>query len=310
MKEEAWIIRERLIDIFEHNILGKKADLSLYNANHDGKAGNWLEQQFGKSPDSDNSADFWGFELKNETTSKTTFGDWSPNYSVYKDKIGNNDVFSYRRIRDNQDLFCHFFGRPNEKKHNRYSWSGEPVPKIGSYNSYGQTILVSDESDIYVLYSFDFDQRINKSEIVPSHYQHNDVILAIWFGYRFPQNYSPKKNEKCLKDKFEDKFNQNGWFTCKTDENGYYNKICFGDPLSFEEWIEYVKKGIVYLDSGMYEGNGRPYQSWRADNSFWDKLIQLEYDKDRIERRRYCIEHHLGAIAIDEYERIRKEEKS
>ena len=87
-----------------------------------------------------------------------------------------------------------------------------------------------------------------------------------------------KKTDKCLKAKLEDKFNDKGWFTCKTDENGLYCKICFGKPMNYNEWIELVKQGIVFFDSGMYQGNKRPYSQWRANNNFWDSLITETYE--------------------------------
>ena len=73
-----------LIDLFRRNVKGKRPDVSGRNVRHDGRVGNWLEEQFGKTPDADNHADFFGYELKNETTSKTTFGDWSANEYIYK----------------------------------------------------------------------------------------------------------------------------------------------------------------------------------------------------------------------------------
>ena len=87
-----------------------------------------------------------------------------------------------------------------------------------------------------------------------------------------------KKTDKCLKSKLEDKFNDKGWFTCKRDKSGVYTKVCFGKPLNYDEWIRLVKKGTVFFDSGMYEGNSRPYSQWRANNNFWDSLIIEEYE--------------------------------
>ena len=77
--------------------------------------------------------------------------------------------------------------------------------------------------------------------------------------------------------KLEDKFNDKGWFTCKTDESGEYDRICFGEPVNFDDWLNLVKEGIVFFDSGMYEGNKRPYSQWRANNKFWDSLITETY---------------------------------
>ena len=77
--------KEKLIEIFRQKVKGKVPNINGRNVRHDGRKGNWLEEQFGKSPDADNHADFWGYELKSNTTSKTTFGDWSANRYIYRD---------------------------------------------------------------------------------------------------------------------------------------------------------------------------------------------------------------------------------
>lgn len=85
-------------------------------------------------------------------------------------------------------------------------------------------------------------------------------------------------HSKSLKDKLEDKFNQKGWFTCKKDSEGKYNQICFGGTFNFDQWLDLVAKGIVFFDSGMYQGNKRPYSQWRANNKYWDSLITERYE--------------------------------
>ena len=102
-----------------------------------------------------------------------------------------------------------------------------------------------------------------------------NLEIARWFGEKSP---SKKRTDKCLKDKLEDKFNDKGWFTCKKDAQGRYCKICFGEPMNFENWIELVKQGVVFFDSGMYVGNKRPYSQWRANNNYWDSLIVETYE--------------------------------
>ena len=68
--------KEKLVEIFRLKIKDKTPDTNGMNERHDGKKGHWLEQQFGVHHNADNSADIYGYELKNETTSKTTFGDY------------------------------------------------------------------------------------------------------------------------------------------------------------------------------------------------------------------------------------------
>ena len=58
--------------------------------------------------------------------------------------------------------------------------------------------------------------------------------------------------------KVKNKFDHSGWFKCVM-ENGVYTKIVFGRPVNFKTWIEYVISGDIYFDSGMYQGNKRPY---------------------------------------------------
>ena len=63
-------------------------------------------------------------------------------------------------------------------------------------------------------------------------------------------------------------------------ENNVYKKIVFGEKMNFSLWIKYLLSGDIYFDSGMYEGNLRPYSVWRSDNKFWDKLVIETYPKD------------------------------
>lgn len=81
--------KEQIIDLFRKNVKGKSPNVENRNPRHDGKKGHWLEEQFGISANADNEADLWGYELKNETTSKTTFGDWSANIYVFTKSLTN-----------------------------------------------------------------------------------------------------------------------------------------------------------------------------------------------------------------------------
>lgn len=246
-------IKQRIVRLFLTNVKGKTPDTSTSNARHDGKGGHWLETQMGVQHNSSNTPDIDGFEMKNDTTSKTTFGDWSPKYRIYN----KGNEYGLDRT-----MFLRIFGAPNILKNNRYSWSGKPVPKIAGYNTFGQKLVVDENGNIFAMYSFDKDERLNKSDIVPVALQKNNLVLARW-------------DAELMKLRVE-KFNKFGWFKCiKT--NGVYTKIVFGPPINFEAWIAGVKKGLVFFDSGMYEGNVRPYAQWRAENKYWDSLITEEY---------------------------------
>ena len=259
--------KERLLDLFMENVYNNSPNIDSYNSKHDGASGNWLEKQFGKNPDSDNSADFWGYECKNHTTSKTTWGDWTANEYIFD----SNSAYNLDR-----NDFLKIFGKPNITKNNRYSWSGEPVPSIpNKVSKFGQEITVDDSLNVIITYDFSRDARPNKFEIIPNELKLNDLVLAKWYGYE--KNNKSKKT--ALETKVNKKFNQKGWFKCLM-ENNVYKKIVFGEKMNFSLWIKYLLSGDIYFDSGMYEGNFRPYSVWRSDNKFWDKLVIETYPKD------------------------------
>lgn len=266
--------KKEIIELFRNNVKGKSPDVCGINPHHDGKKGHWLEHQFGVASNGNNAPDLYGFELKCDTSSKTTFGDWSANVYVYTNPKYSS-FFEGKAKYQKQNSFVKIFGKPNAEKNNRYSWSGEPTPKISGYNSFGQILKIENNNDVVAYYSFSKDKRPNKEMIVPKELQIDNLEIAKWYGETSPTR---KRSDKCIKEKLEDKFDVNGWFTCKKDENGKYYKICFGGPFTFDKWIDLVKKGIVYFDSGMYEGNKRPYSQWRADNRYWNSLIEETYE--------------------------------
>jgi len=250
-------IRLKLIETYKKNVHGKKPDTSASDPRHDGKQGHWLEDAMGSKRDAKNAPDLFGFEMKNHTKQKVTFGDWSPNYWIFNDK-------KYEITRDD---FLKIFGHPNKKKNNRLSWSGEPIPKIGKTNSYGVQIIINKKNDISFVYSYSMDKRSDKSSIVPTKVQVDNLTIAKWNG----------DGKNSLKEKQENKFNKLGWFKCIQNKEGVYDSIAFGDPIPFETWIGYVKTGEIYFDSGMYQGNARNYCQWRANNTFWDSRITYRY---------------------------------
>ena len=234
------------------NVYGKIPNTSKMTKTHDGKKGHWLEDAMGSKRDADNKPDLFGFEMKNYTTSKTTFGDWSPNYWIFKDK-------KYNMTRDD---FLRIFGKPNKKKKNRLSWSGEPVPKIKGTNSFGIKITIDKEDNISFLYSYSKDTREGKEKKIPEKLRQDGLVIAKW-------NADGKNS---LKEKLERKFNQHGWFKCKIGKHGY-EEIVFGGPINFETFMKHFRTGEIFFDSGMYHGNSRNYCQWRAMNGFWDSLV-------------------------------------
>jgi hypothetical protein len=243
--------KEKILQLFFENVKGKKPDLTGFSARHDGKAGHWLEQRMGIAANASNKPDLFGYEMKNNTTSKTTFGDWAANYYIYKDSTYGLTGRSH---------FLHIFGKPNPEKNMRYSWSGEPVPKINIFNKFGQSLVVDDENNIHAKYFYSKDERPNKSIIIPVEIQKDNLTIAKW-------------DRESIKGKLERKFNQKGWFKCMQNSSGCYAEIVFGDPINYDSWLKLVQSGEVFFDSGMYEGNARPYSQWRANNTLWERLI-------------------------------------
>jgi len=258
--------KEKIIELFNSNVKGKKADTSKSNQNHDGKKGHWLEQQMGIEANASNSPDIYGYEMKNQTSSgKITFGDWSADEYIFQHGRPKKVHKTNENYNISKNRFLEIFGKPNEKKNGRLSWSGTPYPTyINRYTSYGQILKIDVNHDIVICYSYSEDQRDNKNELVPLEMQKENLVLAKWY-------------RDSIKKKLEDKFNQQGWFTCKMDKNGVYNSIHFGKPMNFESWIELLEKGVVFFDSGMYYGNSRNYSQWRASTTFWDSLIIESY---------------------------------
>ncbi len=242
-----------IIDRFNKNVRGKIPDVRNYSSKHDGNEGHWLEESMGISHNCNNAPDFTWFEMKNHTSAKTSFGDWSASYYIFNDK----------KYSINRDRFMEIFGKYNSTKR-RFSWSGMPIPKINNYNQFGQTLLVNKSLDINIFYSFTQDKRPEKASTVPQFFQKNDLLIAQW-------------NHEWMKRKVEDKFNKAGWFKCKKNSEGVYNEIVFGGPLNYHAFIEGVKKGVIFFDSGMHQGNPRNYSQWRADNRLWDSMITEKY---------------------------------
>lgn len=247
----------KITGIFNTNLKGKKFNPVGFNANHDGREGHWVERQLGVKANSENKPDILGFEVKKEAKSKITFGDWSPSIALWK----NNKPYENIKKLDRDDEFLVYFGKPNDSKNGRFSWSGEPIPKINVFNNFGQIMKVEDNGDIVIMYSFEKDNRLNKELLIPGYLKKNDLVLAKWL-------------HEDLKSRVENKFNDKGFLICFKDSFGTYIKIGFGDPFCFEGWFELVKSGDIYFDSGMYQGNPRPYSQWRANNNIWLNLVK------------------------------------
>jgi len=73
--------KKKIIELFINNVKGKKPEVQ--GRRHHGSHGHWLERQMGIKANSSNLADIFGYEMKTHTASKTSFGDWSPDKSLW-----------------------------------------------------------------------------------------------------------------------------------------------------------------------------------------------------------------------------------
>jgi hypothetical protein len=252
------ITKEQIISLFKENIKGNEHTKN--NDDHDGEEGQWLEKLMNLKPNSKNAPDIGGYEMKKDSK-KISFGDWSAEYlfSPKRDLIYDiND----EEINLTKEQFIKHFGNKNE---DRYSWSGSCVPKYGKWNDCGQMLKIDENNNILAMYSYDKDKRKNKTT---NKWKGKEICIAVW---------SCEKMKKHV----DDKFNQKGFFVCKKNKDGKYDKICFGPPINYELFIEKVKSGDIFFDSGMYYDSNKPntrlYSQWRASQKFWNNLLTEEY---------------------------------
>lgn len=246
--------KKKIVNLFLTNVIGRKPDLSGFNKSHDGRTGHWLEEQMGVKRNSDNKPDLYGYEMKNHTSSKTTFGDWSASHYIFKKGILYQDI--------RRDDFFRFFGRANPKKNNRLSWSATAPRKVNIVNSYGQIMLI-EQDGVKIYYRYSNDQRENKTNI-PNKFKSSQVCIAFWEHSR-------------LKEKVEAKFNQKGWFKCLMNKQNTYSEIIFGHPLTYNTWLYLLQRNIIFFDTAMYQGNDRPYSQWRCNNNVFESMAYEKY---------------------------------
>ena len=252
------LIKRELLEVFEKNVKGKIPDLSQFNKKHDGREGDWLTIQMGLKVNGKNEPDYKGFEMKTDSP-KTTFGDWSPTTAIYKKPEKGTKP---KLERDNfLTIFGHKHPDTEGRKAGRYSWCTPIFPNSQEFNNQGQIIKVDNSSNVIAYYYYSKDKRLNKAKLVPVELQVDELILAKW-------------DAKNLKSKLEKKFNKLGWFKCIKDKSGKYEKIQFGNPINFENFIKLVKTGDIFCDSGMYSQNSRPYMNWRASKNIWTSLAE------------------------------------
>ena len=237
-------VRREIIRKFDKNIKGRSPIFLSSDDSNAGKEGDWLTRKMGLSKNGLNEPDYKGFEMKKHS-SKITFGYWSPDEALYKSKLSKKD-------------FLALFG---SKKNGRYSWSGSVFPKVKEVTRGGQEIKVTAKGDIVILYSYSKDKRKNKSVLIRSEFQIDSLVLAKWSRSR-------------LENFIVNKYGEHGFFILIKNDDNIYVDILFGPPLNFNTFVFNFKKGIIFLDCGMVDGNNRQYMNFRATNDFWIKIAK------------------------------------
>lgn len=255
--------KSKIIETFNNNVKNKQIDISSSNKKHDGAEGHWLEKQMGLKPNGKNQPDIHGYEMKKEN-SKITFGDYAASeyiFSAKKPIINEKNKWTNDKVNMTTNEFIKTFGTLKESK-NRYSWSGSCVPTYDTWNDCGQKLVISENNDICIYYSYSKDKRELKNNF-PEYLKQDDLLIVIWLKDKLSKNIN-------------DKFNKNGFFICKKTNN-CFNQICFGPPLSYELFIDNIKKKNIIFDSGMVTGNSRKYSHFRGTGKFWNTLITDTY---------------------------------
>jgi len=235
-------VKKEIISKFNKNVKGFSPVRPAGQETNGGWEGDWLTKKMGLKKNGKNEPDFKGFEMK-KNSSKITFGDWSPTYSIFKSLVTRED-------------FLKIFG---SKKSGRSSWSGTVFPKIGSVTRGGQEIFVNKSGAIEIVYSYSKDKRKNKDQLVPLELRVENLQLCIW-------------EKSTLTNFIFNKYGKHGYFILSKNDDNIYTKITFGPSLNYETFIVYFKKGVIFLDCGMFSGNPRPYMTFRAVGDFWFKL--------------------------------------
>ena len=275
--------RKKIIEIYKKKVHGKKPDITKMSKTHDGKKGHWLEDTMGSKRDASNTPDLLGYEMKTGR-SKTTFGDWGPDYFIFRDEekfpnlIGKKGRDKIKLWQTNKDaIFLKAFGiwRKTTDEgwggNGYYSWSGTPSPShlTKGFNSFGQSLIVNGNNSISIIYCYSKDEREDKSKLVPSKFQIENLRLFRW-------------SEKWIKDKVENKFSVHGWFKCIM-KKGIFSEIIFGKPIRIQNFLGWIKNGDVIFDTGMKErrpnGTDRFRNQWRASSKFWKSLAVETHPK-------------------------------
>lgn len=259
------ITDESKTEIINRFIKNVKNKLPTTDKKHCGSEGHWLEDMMEIKHNSKNAPDIFGYEM-NKKSKKITFGDFSASEYIFSKKktfIELTNGWNKNENNMSRTEFIKYFGNKNPKKHNRNSWSGKCVPKYGSYNTCGQKLIIDEDNNICIYYNKSEDTRDH--DVTYEFLSKGDVLIVVWLREKMEEHINRK-------------FGSKGFFICEKNDDGAYEKICFGKPFGFEIFIECVKCKKIFFDSGMYDGNNRNYSQFRSSfGGFWKDLISEEY---------------------------------
>lgn len=240
--------KQKIIDNFMTNVKNVEICLEGQNKSHCGKEGHWLEKKMGLKPNAKNEPDLLGYEMKTGE-SATTFVDKVPNTMF----IGNTPMPKRKNTQEKRRFWELYASKKESDEPTIGGWSSH------RYNHSGQKLYVDEQNNINIIYDYSHDKRPNKESLGLNKEPH---IIMQW-------------NADTLQNTIENKFNQKGFFKCVKQGNRFV-KIRFGGPITYDFWIDNVKKGLIYHD-GYSKVNGRGRHVFRAANKFWNDMITEEY---------------------------------
>ena len=238
--------KQQIIALFNNNVKGVEICLEGQNINHCGKEGHWLETKMGIKHNAKNEPDINGYEMKTGDKA-TTFIDKAPDIMYL-----NGEELPRRNKKLKEEYWKKYASTKETDKSTIGGWS------IDKFNKSGQKLIVDECNNIVVLYDYKEDTRENKELLELNVVPH---IILQW-------------NVKSLSEAINNKYKK-GFFKC-IKENKKFTKICFGKPITFDIWINELKKGVIYHD-GYSKLDGRGRHVFRASNKFWNELITEEY---------------------------------
>ena len=241
--------KDEIINRFKKNVKGKKFMKCEYN--YCGAEGHWLEEKMGVKPNPNNRPDLLGYEMK-KGSPVTTFVDKQTDVKYFEGKVWKN------RQKDIKEKYWFSFERTGSKPMRIGGWD------INKWDHDGQCLKVDDKNNINIIYNYNQDKRSDKHTRLSDYYKDGENhIIGTW-------------KHTSLRKTIEDKFNVKGFFICKKNKKGEYEKICFGNCITFDYWIDQFKQGKIYYDgySSLY---GRWRGTFRASRRWWENQLTSEY---------------------------------